>query len=77
MINQTMINQSFKASTLRTDEFQLFIHLGEDNWVRPSKCGTEPLNQQEVQNAYDYFTSHWQDYDVTLLEPAQTTPPSS
>ena len=77
MINQTMINQSFKASTLGSDEFQLFIHLGEDKWVRPSKCGTEPLNQEEVQKAYDYFMSLWQDYDVTLLEPAQNTPPAS
>ena len=72
-----MINQSFKVSILRSDEVHIFINLGEDKWTRTCKLGTEPWNQQEVQNAYNYFTSLWQDYDVTLLEPAQDFTPAS
>jgi hypothetical protein len=62
-----MITQSFKVSIFGSDEVHIFIILGEDNWIRTCKLGTEPWNQQEVQKAYDYFTSHWQDYDVMLF----------
>ena len=72
-----MITQSFKVKDFEYKATYEFHLIGENNWSI-KRWGEEfEMTQEEVQIHYNYFTSLWQDYDVTLLEPAQSTPPAS
>ncbi len=72
-----MINQSFVVKDFRNEETYEFLFISENNWSI-KRWGEEfEMTQEEVQIHYNYFTSLWRDYDVTLLESAQNTPPTS
>jgi len=66
-----MINQSFVVKDFENEETYEFYLISENNWLGKRGDKEVKLEQQDVEGHYDYFTSHWQDYDVTLLEPAQ------
>lgn len=62
------IDQSFHVfDTLKKTHFY-FIRLGEDHWIAAHENGNPPMTQEEVNKAYQYFSSHWQDYNVTNLQ---------
>ncbi len=66
-----MITQSFKVKDFENEETYEFHLIVENNWLC-KRWGKElEMTQKDVESHYNYFTSHWQDYDVTLLEPAQ------
>ena len=72
-----MINQSFKVKDFENEETYEFFLMSENNWLI-KRWGEElEMTQKDVESHYKYFTSLWQDYDVTLLEPAQSAPPAS
>lgn len=72
-----MINQSFKVKDFKNGETYEFLFISENNWL--NKRGDEEfeMSQRAIDGQYNYFTSLWQDYDVTLLEPTQNTSPAS
>jgi hypothetical protein len=72
-----MITQSFKVKDFENEETYEFHLIVENNWLI-KRWGEElEMTQKDVESHYNYFMSLWQDYDVTLLEPAQNTPPAS
>ena len=63
-----MINQSFVVKDFENGETYGFHLISENNWII-KRWGEElEMTQKEVESNYRYFTSLWQDYDVTLLE---------
>lgn len=62
------INQSFRVFDTITGEYYYFIRLGENNWIAAHKDGNPPMTQDEVDKSYLYFSSHWQDFDITDLQ---------
>ena len=66
-----MITQSFKVKDFENEETYEFYLIVENNWLC-KRWGKElEMNQKDVDSHYNYFTSLFQDYDVTLIEPAQ------
>jgi hypothetical protein len=62
-----MINQSFKVKDFENKETYEFHLISENNWLN-KVCGKVlEITQKDVESHYKYFTSHFQDYDVTLL----------
>jgi hypothetical protein len=78
-----MINQSFKVLDICIGVSSKFLIDENSKWITEiggnDSCVLQTLeiSQDDANIAYDYFSSHWQDYDVTLLEPAQNTSSSS
>ena len=72
-----MINQSFVVKDFEYEATYEFHLISENNWLC-KRWGKElEMTQKDVESHYRYFTSNWNDYDVTLLELAQdasTTP---
>lgn len=66
-----MINQSFKVQDLNTQATHQFSIDENGNWIARTFTseGVETVMRQSTQNevemAYNYFTSFWQDFDVT------------
>lgn len=60
------INQSFKVTDLKRGIVSLFL-LDENNIWTSTSTGGSKITQKDAQTAYDYFSSQWQDYDVTEL----------
>jgi hypothetical protein len=70
-----MINQSFKVEDFEYEATYEFFLMSENNWLC-KRWGKElEMTQKDVESHYNYFTSHWQDFDVTLLELAQDSSP--
>lgn len=66
-----MITQSFKVKDFEYEATYEFYLITENNWLC-KRWGKElEMSQKDVESHYNYFTSLFQDYDVTLLEPAQ------
>jgi hypothetical protein len=62
-----MITQSFVVKDFEYGENYEFHLIVENNWLC-KRWGKElEMTQKDVESHYDYFTSLWQDYDVTLL----------
>ena len=72
-----MITQSFKVKDFENEETYEFLFISENNWLNKRGDKEFEMSQRAIDGQYNYFTSLWQDYDVTLLEPAQNTPPAS
>ena len=62
-----MIDQSFKVKDFENEETYEFLFISENNWLGKRGDKEVKLEQQDVEGHYDYFTSLFQDYDVTLL----------
>jgi hypothetical protein len=68
-----MINQSFKVLDICIGVSSKFLIDENGKWITEiwgnDSCVLQTLeiSQEDANIVYDYFTSHWQDYDVTLL----------
>lgn len=51
---------SFIVNYLHSSDVLHFIRLNENEW----KLNEAILSDDRVQRDYDYFTSHWMDYEV-------------
>jgi hypothetical protein len=69
-----MITQSFKVRDIYSGVTCRFLIDENCKWISETidtaSVVWEALNisQEDANIAYNYFTSHWQDYDVTLIE---------
>ena len=62
-----MINQSFKVKDFKNGETYGFHLISKNTWIIKRWGDVLEITQKDVESHYNYFTSHWQDYDVTLL----------
>ena len=62
-----MIDQSFKVKDFENEETYEFLFISENNWLAKRGDKEVKLEQQDVERYYDNFTSHFQDYDVSLI----------
>lgn len=68
-----MINQSFKVRDIYSGVLCEFLIDENGKWTSKTKDSQSvvwemrEVTQSEANMAYDYFTSLWQDYDVTEL----------
>jgi len=62
-----MINQSFVVKDFEYEATYEFHLISENNWLGKIGDKEVKLEQQDVEGHYKYFTSLFQDYDVTPL----------
>jgi hypothetical protein len=62
-----MITQSFKVKDFEYEATYEFFLMSENSWLCKRWGGELEMTQKDVESHYKYFTSLFQDYDVTLL----------
>ena len=62
-----MITQSFKVKDFENGETYEFHFISENTWLNKRGDKEFQMSQRAIDGQYNYFTSLWQDYDVSLI----------